>query len=54
MSCDKCCLFPCGRTTPCPPGQYYVFRKGKLVKVKAIELPEDVKKAVSRAILRVV
>jgi len=52
MNCDKCCLYPCGRTTPCPDGQYYVFRRGKLVKV--LKMPEDVAKAVSRAILRVV
>lgn len=46
MSCKKCSRSPCDRTTICPLGTYYDEF------TQMIELSEDIKELISRAILR--
>lgn len=54
MSCENCHLAPCGRTTLCPPGTYYVIdpSDGTAVKIRKIILPKDVEAVVTRAFNR--
>ncbi len=54
MSCESCCYAPCGRTSLCPPGTYYVVdpSDGTAVETRRIILPRDVEAVVSRALLR--
>jgi len=54
MSCELCCYNPCGRTSLCPRGTYYVLESsdGTAVKTRKIVLPADVEKVVTRALLR--
>ncbi len=54
MSCEICHLAPCGRTTLCPPGTYYVIEPstGTAVESRRIILPPDVKVLVTRAFVK--
>ena len=54
MSCESCCYAPCGRTTVCPPGTFYVVdpSDGTAVKTQRIVLPRDVETVVTRALVR--
>ena len=56
MSCELCCYDPCGRTSLCPEGTYYVLEpddgKTTVVKTRRIILPKNVEDVVTRALLR--
>jgi len=53
MSCQKCCLSPCGRSVLCPDGAYYVCDEhGNLTKVVKTKLPKELAEVVVEAVVK--